>query len=114
MQRSFHAVIMRRSLLFVLTIMAFALATAATSTAQNLNVTLPMKKWLGEVRRHWRHRHRRQRTSRPSPNSSTTPRAKFPFDFVIMNGRQPVRRELREGLRQEVRAAVTSRCSTAA
>ena len=44
MQRSFHAVIMRRSLLFVLTIVAFALAMAATSTAQNLNVTLPMKK----------------------------------------------------------------------
>jgi 3',5'-cyclic AMP phosphodiesterase CpdA len=85
MQRSFHAVIMRRSLLFVLTIVAFALAMAATSTAQNLNVTLPMKNGsvkfavIGDTGTGDKH----QQTVAKQLNES---RAKFPFDFVIMNG----------------------------
>jgi hypothetical protein len=85
MQRSFHAVIMRRSLLFVLTIVAFALAMAATSTAQNLNVTLPMKNGsvkfavIGDTGTGDKH----QQAVAKQLNDS---RAKFPFDFVIMNG----------------------------
>ena len=85
MQRSFHAVIMRRSLLFVLTIVAFALAMAATSTAQNLNVTLPMKNGsvkfavIGDTGTGDKHQ---QAVARQLNES----RAKFPFDFVIMNG----------------------------
>jgi predicted MPP superfamily phosphohydrolase len=85
MQRSFHAVIMRRSLLFVLTIVAFALAMAATSTAQNLNVTLPMKNGsvkfavIGDTGTGDKH----QQAVAKQLNES---RAKFPFDFVIMNG----------------------------
>jgi len=85
MQRSFHAVIMRRSLLFVLTIVAFAWAMAATSTAQNLNVTLPMKNGsvkfavIGDTGTGDKH----QQAVAKQLNDS---RAKFPFDFVIMNG----------------------------
>jgi 3',5'-cyclic AMP phosphodiesterase CpdA len=85
MQRSIQAVIMRRSLLFVLTIVAFALAMAATSTAQNLNVTLPMKNGsvkfavIGDTGTGDKH----QQAVAKQLNDS---RAKFPFDFVIMNG----------------------------
>ena len=85
MQRSFHAVIMRRSLLFVLTIVAFALAMAATSTAQNLNVTLPMKNGsvkfgvIGDTGTGDKHQE-------AVAKQLTESRAKFPFDFVIMNG----------------------------
>ena len=85
MQRSFHAVIMRRSLLFVLTIVAFALAMAATSTAQNLNVTLPMKNGsvkfavIGDTGTGDKHQ---QAVAKELIES----RSKFPFDFVIMNG----------------------------
>jgi predicted MPP superfamily phosphohydrolase len=85
MQRSFHAVIMRRSLLFVLTFVAFAWAMAATSIAQNLNVTLPMKNGsvkfgvIGDTGTGDKHQ---QAVAKQLIES----RAKFPFDFVIMNG----------------------------
>src|SRR6266496_772277 len=76
---------MRRSLSFVLTIIAFALATPAALIAQNINLTLPMKQGsvkfavIGDTGTGDDHQ-------LAVAKQLTGARAQFPFDFVIMNG----------------------------
>ena len=85
MHRSFQAVIMRRSLLFVPMLAAFALATPAALPAQSLNLTLPMKQGsvkfavIGDTGTGDNHQ-------AAVAKQLTSSRAQFPFDFVIMMG----------------------------
>jgi len=76
---------MRRSLLFVLMLVAFVLATPAALTAQNLNLTLPMKNGsvkfavIGDTGTGDDHQ-------LAIAKQLTASRAQFPFDFAIMMG----------------------------